>query len=215
MIATTDQTKSISIKVLGKTWDTKNDTLTLNESSVSSDESILTKRMILKQIASVFDPLGLLCPVVLEGKILLQSIWKNKYDWDDLIEDDDISEIWSTVKSDIKSISDFKIPRSVSLQKYDEDTEYRLLCFCDASAKAYATAIYLHQKSKLETKVDLVFAKSRLAPLKEITTPRLELMAVLIGVRCLIFVSNQLQLNIKEKYLWTDSKCVLHTFTHS
>ncbi|XP_060570805.1 uncharacterized protein LOC132729079 [Ruditapes philippinarum] len=210
MIPTTDQTKSISIKVLGHTWDTKNDTLTLNESSVSSDESILTKRIILKQIASVFDPLGLLCPVVLEGKILLQSIWKKKYDWDDLIEDDDICEIWSTVKSDIKSISDFKIPRSVSLQKYDEDTEYRLLCFCDASTKAYATAIYLHQKSKLETKVDLVFAKSRLAPLKEITIPRLELMAVLIGVRCLKFVSNQLQLNIKEKYLWTDSKCVLH-----
>lgn len=83
------------------------------------------------------------------------------------------------------------------------------MCFCDASAKAYATALYFHQKNERKTKVDLVFAKCRLAPLKRITIPRLELMAVLIGVRCLKFVYDQLQLNVKQKYLWTDSRCIL------
>jgi hypothetical protein len=111
------------------------------------------------------------------------------------------------VKSDIKSISDFKILRSVSLQKYKEDTEYRLLCFCDDSAKAYATPIYLHQKSKLETNINLGMDKSRLAPLKEITIPSLEFI-VLIGLRCLKIVRNQL--NMKQKNLVADSKCVLY-----
>ncbi len=63
------------------------------------------------------------------------------------------------------------------------------------------------------SKIDLVFAKSRLAPLKGMTVPRLELMAVLIGVRCLQFVKEQLKLDIVKTYLWTDSQCVLGWLT--
>ena len=48
-----------------------------------------------------------------------------------------------------------------------------------------------------------------LAPVKEMTIPRLELMAVLIGVRSLKFVEKEMKIPIEKKFLWTDSQCVL------
>ena len=87
---------------------------------------------------------------------------------------------------------------------------YSLLCFCDASARAYAAAVYLFQKSSnSESRSDLLFCKTRLDPLNKMTIPRLELMTVVIGVRCLRFVKQQLNISIEGIHLWTDSQCVL------
>lgn len=78
------------------------------------------------------------------------------------------------------------------------------------SASAYAATVYLFQKgSTSESRADLLFSKTRLAPLKTLEIPRLELMAVPIGVRCVSFVKEQLKLQIEEIDLWTDSQCVL------
>ncbi|XP_053380514.1 uncharacterized protein LOC128548907 [Mercenaria mercenaria] len=207
-IASEDKAKHSVIKILGNTWDTKNDTLSVSVPQSLSEINSLTKRIILKQIASVFDPLGL-SPVLLKGKILLQTIWKRKFDWDDPLEEIDILDTWSSVKKNLEEITAFSFSRSMAVYTCRQNTEYTLLCFCDASADAYATSIYLHQKGESDTQVNLVFAKSRLAPLKEITIPRLELMAVLMGVRCLKFVRDQLKLDIKNMYVWTDSQCVI------
>ena len=88
-------------------------------------------------------------------------------------------------------------------------SDLTLICFCDASIKAYATAIYLYHPSQGNYKVDLIFSKTRLAPI-QITIPRLELLGVLIGVRALKFVEKELHLPVNSKVLWTDSQCVLH-----
>ncbi|XP_060559357.1 uncharacterized protein LOC132719590 [Ruditapes philippinarum] len=74
---------------------------------------------------------------------------------------------------------------------------------------AYATAIYLQQENATDVKSNLIFAKTRLAPVKAMTIPRLEVMAVLIGVRCLKFVKTQLMIEISQEYLWTDSQVAL------
>ncbi len=84
-----------------------------------------------------------------------------------------------------------------------------MLCFGDASKRSYSAAVYLHQESANSSKLDLVFAKTRLAPVKEMTIPRLELMAVLIGVKYLQFVKSQLKLHIVEEYLWSDSQVAI------
>ncbi|CAG2198095.1 unnamed protein product [Mytilus edulis] len=89
------------------------------------------------------------------------------------------------------------------------DKTCKLLCFCDASARAYSAAVYLHQTCGQSSRSDLIFSKSRLAPVKEMSIPRLELMAVLIGVRSLIFVKSELDISIEEMYLRSDSQCVL------
>ena len=67
----------------------------------------------------------------------------------------------------------------------------RLLCFCDASLRAYATTVYMFQMCENSVlRSDILFSKTRLAPLKEMTISRLELMAVLIGVRCVKLSKN-------------------------
>ena len=90
--------------------------------------------------------------------------------------------------------------------------EYSLICFCDASVKAYATAIYLRQSTLNSYKTDLIFAKTRLAP-QDVTIPRLELLGVLIGVRALKFVMKELYEQVTRMVIFTDSLCVLHWLT--
>jgi len=87
--------------------------------------------------------------------------------------------------------------------------KYQLHAFSDASTKAFATVIYLLAIVDNVPESHLVFSKSRLQPKKVLTLPRLELMAVLIGVRALKFVSTQLQLTFEEQHLWTDSMIAL------
>ena len=94
--------------------------------------------------------------------------------------------------------------------KSSENVKTRLLCFCDASSLAYATTVYLIQRSETsKLRSDLLFSKTRLTPLKEMTIPRLELMTVLIVVRCVNFVKEQLKISVKGINIWTDSQCVL------
>ena len=87
--------------------------------------------------------------------------------------------------------------------------QFSLVCFCDASKSAYATVVYLLKK-KSQPRLDLIFAKTRLAPIKQITIPRLELMAVLIGVCCIQFMKVQLGLPLANIYMWSESQCVLY-----
>lgn len=163
----------------------------------------------LKVIASVFDPMGLYAPTVLRGKILFQELWKLQYDWDDPIERAPILSKWFKTYEDLERLSEFPILMCIIRFDQTESPEYNLLCFCDASASSYAAAIYIHQQCNGKATANLLFAKTRLAPVKSMTIPRLELMAVLIGMRCLAFVKNQMVLPIQGQFLWTDSKCVL------
>lgn len=208
-VSTSDRAEIKETNVLGHIWNNKNDTLAIRQVKFFNLDKSVTKRSILKVIASVFDPLGLFTPVSLKGKLLLQKLWSRKVDWDDPVEDDNIKTSWFSLCSDLEKLSKYPINRCVGITTNERDVVYRLMCFCDASSTAYSAATYLHQEQENQFKVNLMFAKSRLAPIKGMTIPRLELMAVVIGVRCLTFVTEQLQLPIVHKYLWTDSKCVL------
>ncbi|XP_053406659.1 uncharacterized protein LOC123538298 [Mercenaria mercenaria] len=195
------------VKVLGHLWNAENDSIQLKDPKLLKDVKV-TKRNILKQLASVFDPLGLCSPLSLRGKILLQQIWSKGYDWDDLLEKKD-SDAWVEIRSDLEQIESVRFQRNICMTNDVNNVEYSLACFCDASGKAYAASIYLVQVKEDEYKSDLIFSKSRLTPIKGMTIPRLELMAVLIGARCLNFVEKELKLQCKNVVLLTDSKCVL------
>jgi len=73
-----------------------------------------------------------------------------------------------------------------------------LVCFCDALACAYATCIYLVQSSESQCNSELIFAKQRLAPTTQTTIPRLELLAALIGARCVEFVQKEIETYIDK-----------------
>ena len=205
---TADKAEVKSLKVLGHKWNIADDTISLKTTITNSSVQNMTKRLILKRIASIFDPMGLICPVMLPVKVFLQNLWSKNLDWDEHLCDKD-QKIWATVTTDLENLSQCCVSRCITRQN-QTDVEYRLLCFSDASEKAYAAVIYLNEMSGQRSTTNLVFAKSRLNPLKKISIPRLELLAVVIGLRCLKFVREQIKLPVYQSYLWTDSQCVLH-----
>ncbi|CAG2200066.1 unnamed protein product [Mytilus edulis] len=173
-----DQANREKLKVLGLTWTIKDDTLTVN--SARNDIMFpITKREVLQRVASVFDPLGFFTPVTLRTKLFLQMLWNKKMEWDEQLTEEDIQQ-WKEISFDLNEIQEYHIPRAIGLPG---TVTFRLLCFCDASTKAYASAVYLHQlREDNFCKIDLLFSKTRLVPNKKITLPRLELLAVVIDI---------------------------------
>lgn len=194
---------STVVKILGMIWDLNRDTIGTTHVNLSQSN---TKRGILQAVSSIFDPIGLITPVTLSAKLLVQDLWKEGKDWDQEISNTQSSR-WTEIKEELKLIETISIPRFIGTT--NNSAKYKLLCFTDASKKAYAAVIYLLTQTPNTTEVNIVFSKSRLAPTKEVTIPRLELLGVLIGIRCLKFVEAELKLCIDERILWTDSQCVL------
>ena len=160
-------------------------------------------------MASIFDPLGYFTPTVLQAKLFIQELWVDKLDWDTEFQMERVNK-WNEICKNLKDISSYCLPRYLGIVTSDtQSVEYNLVCFCDASKGAYAVTVYLHQMSLGEGKADLIFSKTRLSP-QRVTIPRLELLGVLIGVRTLKFIQNEIHLPIKAKIIYTDSQCVLY-----
>ena len=196
-----------SVKVLGHTWNIGTDSISLKRVNIMSESNQVTKRNVLKEISSLFDPLGLFSLILLKGKLLLQTMWSKRLDWDDAISTEDAKQ-WLFIKSDLTILPNCEIKRCITMKS--SNVRNFLLCFCDASTCAFAAVIYLlQQNSYADTEVNVQFSKTRQSPLKKISVPRLELMAVLIGTRCLNFVKSQLKIPIHGLHLWSDSQCVI------
>ena len=128
-------------------------------------------------------------------------------DWDDKLSFKEMQR-WKVIMNKLKNIDQIEVPRFVGpiIQE-----NCQLFAFYDASEKAYAVTIYLRSSQDGEVTTNLIFSKSRVAPRKLLTIPRLELMSTLIGVRSLNFIKKQMKLHKNtERILLTDSKCVLH-----
>ena len=200
-------------KILGINWNLLTDELSVSKPALNKSQHVSTKREVLQAVASVFDPLGYYSPTILEAKLFIRELWIDKRNWDDKLSDQQLNE-WHRISRNLEVIPQHQITRYIGI--FDETNgdlvEHSLICFCDASAKAYATAIYLSQSLSNSYKTHLIFSKTRLAP-QHTTMPRLELLGVLIGVRALKFVMNELHLRVTRMVLFTDSLCVLHWLT--
>jgi hypothetical protein len=198
--------KTVTPKVLGLVWSLDEDTLSLPKVKIQTVSA--TKRKVLQSVASFFDPCGLVSPVVLPGKVMLQDLWKGKYEWDDPVPTV-LQAKWDMLGPDIEMASRHLVPRHLG---YSGGDPVVLHCFCDASQDAYAAAVYLGISSSPRGVMEsnLVFSKIRVAPISGMTIPKLELLAMVVGVKILSFVEKELQLPVKRKVLWSDSKCVLY-----
>ena len=196
------------IKVLGLIWKIHDDQLSICKFILNDDDVILTKRKMLKIIASVFDPLGFICPILIEAKVLMKDIWKEGLNWDEKVSDDTLNK-WKRWLEKIRSIGEFGIDRCINKVSVDLMTNCEIFVFTDASKDAYEAAVYLKIKSGSHTEVNLVMAKARLAPIKPLSIPRLELLGVVIGCRLSRYVAIELGIPDVKRTLYTDSKCVL------
>lgn len=197
----TDVNDETIVKVLGLSWNTKEDTLQLRPKTINLQT---TKRGILKTIASVYDPCGYVAPSLLSPKLFIQELWKSKTKWDSQLTTEKI-EKWRPMHEKLHNYQ-------MNIQRYyTENFEHgnnQLHCFTDASAKAYAAAVYvINENGKA-----FIIGKSRLTPIKDqnnLQIPRLELLGVLIGNRLLNYVESALQIKTEQHFLWTDSQIVI------
>ena len=142
-----------------------------------------TKRKVLASIAPLFDPLGYLSPTSMKISLFLQKLWNKEIDWDDTMDKEDTGKSRQIIE-ETKELSTIEVPR------YIGGKNSKLICFCDASKDAYATAIYLKTTDEeRKSRVNLIFSKARTAPKKAMSITRLKLMALLIGVHSLKFAS--------------------------
>nr|XP_053606381.1 uncharacterized protein LOC128672900 isoform X2 [Plodia interpunctella] len=195
-------------KTLGVGWNSDSDELHFTTKiDFNSDNSKLNKRQMLSIIAQIYDPLGLLSASIIIAKILLQKLWANKLSWDDEVPQD-IAESWNYFIGTLKCLSELKIPRCV----LNTDRQYtELHIFCDASSNAYGACAYIRTYSDGSSNptVRLLCAKTKVAPLKSLTIPRLELCGAYVGAKLYKHIVDSLRLSFTKTYFWTDSTIVL------
>lgn len=192
-------------RALGVVWDTETDTFSYRLSLKSKP---LTRRGILSIVSSIFDPLGLLSPCILPAKVIIQDLCRRKVSWDDEIPAD-IATDWQKWLQQLKLIDQLKISRCVKAADA-EFSSMSLHHFCDASEIAYGVATYLRTVDKVgRVSCVLLLAKCRLAPLKVVTIPRLELCAAALAVRIDQFVRTEMDFIPHSSWFWTDSMIVL------
>lgn len=194
-------------KILGMWWSTDNDcfTYTLRLEKTLDTKYSPTKREILRTIMKVFDPMGLISNVLVFAKILLKKIWRSGTDWDQPILKDH-QEMWFNWICILRTVEGLKIPR---WHCTTNSSNVQLHVFVDASRDAYAAAAYFRIQSGSSIICSLVFAKTRVSPMKDISIPRLELQAAVLGVRIAKLVTDEHRLKFEKITFWSDSKTVL------
>lgn len=200
----------MSEKVLGIIWDKEGDKLSVRTVQHDSDFGPYTKRAVLSIMAGIYDVFGFVAPIIVTAKIMMQQLWRLKLDWDEELPEN-IREQWKTWLKELQNIKTIQFPRSLTppLARGNPD----LVIFCDASQKAFGAVAYLRWEiddpSTKEFETRYIMAKSRVAPLKELTIPRLELQAAVIASRLCETIQRETRLACQQIYLFTDSQIVL------
>lgn len=153
----------------------------------------------------MFDPLGSLSPIIISAKIMLQNLWLEKVEWDDELSAE-LNTTWVQFCTDFSNVVDFRIPRHVICINAEE---IHLHGFSDISEKAYGACIYIASSNTNETKCHLLYAKTRVAPLKPLTIPKLELCAAHLLAKLITKVIKAVDISLNSYNLWTDSSIVL------
>lgn len=194
-------------KVLGLQWDSRNDLLKYSVAENSINRA--TKRTILSDIAKLYDPLGLLNPLIVTAKLIIQDLWRLNINWDESIPMHLHSQ-WTQFRRQLSAINEIKINRFIG--SFCDAYQVQLHGFSDASEKAYGACIYLRYFEQTgQWRTNLICAKSRVAPLKKQSLPRLELCGALLLANLMKQTTSSIndKLKIKKLFYWSDSTIVI------
>ena len=193
-------------RALGVGWDTQRDNFVF---IVKKRPPAQTRRQLLSIMASLFDPLGFLAPFLVRAKILLQRVWQLGLAWDDHLPQDLLEE-WQLWEAELLMIREFSVPRfHRQVDEYPGDIEVHI--FGDASELAFCSVGFLRFKyADGSVKCVFVIAKTRLAPTKKLSIPRLELQAAVLCVRLASVIIKEHDYKFSSIHFWSDSTTVLH-----
>ncbi|VDI59142.1 Hypothetical predicted protein [Mytilus galloprovincialis] len=175
---------------LGLSWDVNTDNFLFQ---LSSENKPITRRGILSTINSLYDPLGFLAPVIIQGKLLLRKIVSETVDWDQPLTDETADE-WKSWRDTLIAIETLRIPRTY-VPYLSKTTTKELHVFSDASEKAIAAVAYLRTTdSSGEPNIGFILGKAKVAPTSGHTIPRLELSAAVLAVEITQTIMDNLDL---------------------
>lgn len=198
--------KHEAVKTLGLLWDSAEDVFQYNHKPKMIDK--VTKRRILSDIAQIFDPLGLIGPALIQARMIMQELWMLQLDWDEEVPES-IERTWRSHYNSLGKLNELRIPRNVN--PGNSSSYISLHGFGDASERGYGACIYaLSYDTQGNPHCSLLCSKSRVAPIKKTTLPRLELCAAFVLANLLDTVRDALKQKVKEVVLWSDSTIVLH-----
>ncbi|XP_070144891.1 uncharacterized protein [Drosophila kikkawai] len=200
-------------KILGMRWQVATDDFRFNveyhrvPESVLSGDRVPTKREYLSLLMSTFDPLGFLCCLMITAKLLLREIWRQKIQWDEPLPEE-IGRAFAAWRRQMDAVGQFRCPRHYFGHGAVRTIELHV--FVDASQSAFAAVDYwrvMYEDGKVLA--SFVCAKTKCAPMRTMSIPRLELQAAVLGTRLINTIKEEHSVDISETVLWTDSKTVL------
>ena len=218
-------------RVLGTGWDTNTDSLFIEvkvnvspkrkgvhtlpniqfENIKEEFPEILTKRIIWRVVLGQFDLLGLASVFLIRLKLLMRDLSGEdgkKYGWDSAVSGS-VRDRFVNLLEMLKDIQDLRFPRCIKPAGYKKDNKPDLLCFGDGSKQAFCTLAYIRwQMEDGEYKCFLLSGKTRVAPLKKISVPRIELMGAVGAVRLAENIQSSISLEFGRRFFFTDSSAV-------
>ncbi|XP_022085512.1 uncharacterized protein LOC110976500 [Acanthaster planci] len=164
-----------------------------------------------KIMASQYDPIGFVAPFTARAKVIVQDLWKSKRTWDDPIEFGDILTRWHTWEQELADLPKLRLPRCYTPPEVDTKTTNREVhIFSDASERVYGSVAYLRTEGhKGSIHTSFILSCSRVAPKGQLSIPRLELSAALVGAQLANLLRKELTLSIQKITLWSDSTTAL------
>lgn len=197
---------SSTLKVLGLKWNAKDDYFFFNVVTLNKH---CTKRNMLSELSRIYDPLGFLAPVSFLAKRLIQELWKQNLDWDQT-PSEDVVRSWKRYTSELPLLREFRLPRQVVKLPF---TSCEIHGFCDASESGYSAVIYfrIFDPTLSQSHIFFVCSKTKVAPLKRITIPRLELCAAVLLTKLFRYVvkSYEDKMSFSNSFAWSDSQVAL------
>ncbi|XP_045460347.1 uncharacterized protein LOC123670826 [Harmonia axyridis] len=192
-------------KTLGIVWNTNNDSLLYNIKSPEIEA--ITKRRMLSQIAAIFDPLGMISPIIIRAKLLMQEIWKSGQDWDVTLPEE-IRKEWAKLTQELPTLREICIPRWIQHKK---GSKMEIHAFCDASLKAYGAVVYSKTiDDSGQIHVSLLVSKSKVAPIKnKKTLPKLELCGAVLLAKLVHRTIKALDIQEIPVHAYSDSTITL------
>ena len=210
-------------KVLGVVWDPETDTLQFNvnlkfgkpkpegfigplEKESTEIPSVLTKRIVMSAMYT-FDPVGLVTPFTIKGKILVRDLWALKVDWDTQLSQFEHTR-WTQFFTEMLSLPSLRFQRSVKPNDA-ADKPPILVTFSDGSKEAFGCCCYARWElidGSFEAR--LIASKSRVAPLRATTIVRLELSSAVLAKRLRLFIEEAFRLEFERVIHITDSQIV-------
>ncbi|XP_028394892.1 uncharacterized protein LOC114519037 [Dendronephthya gigantea] len=193
-------------RALGTQWNISSDQFGF---SIVIKDRPPSRRGILSIISSVYDPLGFAAPFVFQAKLILQDLCRMKLGWDEEIPEEHLNR-WRSWLEELPKLEQLVVDRCFKSQDHGEIKTIQLHHFADASQHGYGAVSYLRIEDEgNQVKCSFVMGKSRLAPIKPLTIPRMELSAAVVATKLDGMCRRELSLRINQSFFWTDSTCVL------